>query len=241
MSQPKQITLDLSKHVYYFSIPCYSGQIVTETAVSLIRMTSWMSSAKIPHRVSCISSGALIDAVRNECVHEFLKTDADTWVTIDADIEFDLPAIQRLLVHSHSHPIVLGAYPTRVEPSNFIISPTSGKLNEDGLLPVESCGFGFVAIQRKVFEQLKVPHYVKNGEVWNQYFKTGEIGPTKNYIGEDCWFLQEAIRQGYQPLVDPKIVLNHHGRKKYEGSLMDVLDELLELGKEEELGASKGA
>lgn len=229
-----EIAADLTSHKYAFAIPCYEGKLVTETALSLLDTSGKFCSMQIPHAFLVIRGGALIHDVRNELTHRFLhKTDCDTMICIDSDIEWDWDAILRLMVMSEHYPIVAGCYPSRVDPVKFIVNHTKSELNEHGLLECNGIGMGFVAIQRKVFEQMKVPQYEHDGyeQPVKAFFQVGlQKSPGKKKlrpVGEDVWFFREAHKQGFPCYVDPAISLKHHGTKVYDYQFKDYVQQIL--------------
>lgn len=233
-----EISTNLAEHKYMFAIPAYEGKLQAETALSLLSTSGKLSKGGVVHAFNIIRGGALIDCVRNEIVHRFLHEtpDFDTLVCIDADIEFDWADMERLLVLSAHYPILAGAYCGRQDPPKFVITPTSSKLNEHGLMSVKGMGFGFVAIQRSCLEKMAedTPEYHDDvaGKKIKAFFRTGQIGERGQYIGEDVWFFKEAVRMGFTPMLDPGISLKHHGTKVYDYQLKDYVDQLLALGEQ---------
>jgi len=231
-----EISASLDKHKYAFAIPCYEGKIQTETTLSLLDTSGRFSNLRIPHSFLIIRGGALIHDVRNELVHRFLHlTDCDTLICIDADIQWDWDALLRLLVMSENYPIVAGCYPSRVDPVKFIVNNTTDRLNEHGLLECDGIGMGFVAIQRQVFEKMKVPAYEhsKYDKPVKAFFQLGlqkrENDKIAKPVGEDVWFFREAYKQGFPCMVDPAISLIHHGSKAYDYQFKDYVKEILNL------------
>lgn len=235
-----EITAELTSHKYAIAIPCYEGKIQTETALSLLDTSGKLTSMNIPHAFIVIRGGALIHDVRNELTHRFLhKTDCDTLICIDADIQWDWEAFLRLAVLSEKYPIVAGCYPSRMDPVKFIVNHTKDKLNEHGLLECNGIGMGFVAIQRQVFEKMEVPTY-KHKEYdqrMKAFFQVGIQDDTP--VGEDVWFFREAYKQGFPCMVDPAINLVHHGQKAYDYKFQDYVHQILDL-EDKSLGEENG-
>lgn len=224
-----EIKADLTSHKYAFTIPCYEGKIQTETALSLLDTTGKLALMKVPHAHIVVRGGALIADVRNELTHRFLHlTDCDTMICIDADIQWDWEAVLRLMVLSENYPIVAGAYPGRMDPVKFIVNNTKRKLNEHGLLETNGLGMGFVAIQRRVFEEMQVPDFdhAEYDKPVKQFFATGI--QNRKPVGEDVWFFREAYKQGFPCMVDPAINLIHHGQKAYDYKFQDYVHQVLD-------------
>jgi hypothetical protein len=181
-----------------------------------------------------IRGGALIDAVRNEICERFLsETDCDTLVCIDADIEFDWSAMERLLVFAHHYPVVAGVYPCRTDPPKFIVNAIeeTPTYNEHGLVAIKGVGMGFVAIQRAALEQMKpfVTQYKDKvaDKMVHQFFKTGTLNERQEYVGEDVYFFKKAVEAGITPYLDPGINLKHHGTKVFDYRIQDCIDQLV--------------
>ena len=221
----KRIEADLTKHSYMVAIPCYDGVAQITTVNSLVETTGNLAKANTTFQFNIIRGGALIDAVRNELALTFLDSTCDTIVWIDSDISWKWEDFERLLVMSHHHSIVCGAYTCKVDPPKFLISFTDMKYNDMGLLPIDSMGFGFVAIQRRVFEDLlkDTPTYFdpnKQRDIPAFFRIRLEDG---KYIGEDIHFFNEARKVGHQAWLDPNIQLAHTGLKTFDTPLSSVL------------------
>lgn len=219
---------DLSEHSYCFAVPCYEGKLYTETCGSLLRVCNKLSAYGIKHSFLVIRGGALIHNVRNELTHRFLhETECDTMICVDADVEFDFEAFERLATFSHHYPIVAGCYPSRTDPPTFFVNYVENKLNKDGLIPVDGTGMGFVAIQREVFNKLDVVEYRNKqyDKPIKAFFQMGIVDGESR--GEDIWFFEEAHKQGITTYIDPGINLKHHGSKCYDAKLQDCIHQIL--------------
>lgn len=229
---------DLSKQSYCFAIPAYEGEIRVETQMSLLGVSTKLSSMGVAHSFAIIKGGALIHNVRNELVYKFLnQSDCDTMVWIDADVGFEFEAFARLAAWSSLYPIVAGVYPSRTDPPTFFVNHLGEGYNEHGLIKVNGTGMGFVAIQRQVFEKMKVLQYRSKAypTPLRAYFQMDYVPTEEMYEGEvvmksqgeDIWFFQEAFKQGFPTYVDPKINLTHTGPKTFDGRLQDCISQII--------------
>lgn len=221
---------NLCEHTYSFAMPAYDGKICAETTVSMLDSAAQLARGGVGYNFIVIRSGALIDSARNEIVHKFLhETKADTLICIDSDIVFTWEMMKRLLIYSNKYPIVAGAYTSKTDVPKFIVTTMGNKLNEDGLLPVEALGFGFVAIQRQALEQMQPfldKYYMKEfGCDVHAYFRL--LIKNGKYIGEDIYFFNKAREAGIQPMLDPMIELGHIGIKHYDTPFKAVLPQVL--------------
>ncbi len=225
----QNIETDLKKHTYMLAVPCYDGKMMVKTTTSLIDTTVHMSKKGIEFEFILLANGTLIDAVRNEIASLFLESDCDTLVCLDSDMTWSWEMMERLLVFSGHYPIMVGAYQCKMDEPKFIIAPESYEFNEHGLLPIKHAGFGFVAIQRPVLEEMKKhveSYYDKNkGKEFNAFFKI-EIKDGL-YCGEDIYFFHKAKECGFQPMVDPMIELGHMGTKEYNTPFSVAVTEAL--------------
>jgi hypothetical protein len=225
------VEANLAEHTYFFAIPAYDGKVCAETCTSLLGVSGFLGFNQIVHQIKVIRSGALIDLVRNDLFHSFLnESTADTLILIDSDISFDWQSAQRLLVFSHHYPIVCGSYQSKNENIEFVVNPSSRKLNEDDLLPIDSIGMGFVAIQRQALLDMQpfLETYIdkKNSRTVHAYCLSG-IQPDKSYVGEDIYFFDRAREAGIQPMLDPYIELGHVGIKHYTVPFKNVLHKIV--------------
>jgi len=226
-----EIKSEITKHKYAIAIPAYDGKMQMETALSLLDTSGKLMNMQIQHAFIVIRGGALIHDVRNELTHRFLhKTDCDTLICIDADIQWDWDSFLRLMVLSEHYPIIAGCYPSRIDPVKFIVNHTKDTLNQHGLLECNGIGMGFVAIQRQVFEKMEVPTYTHKEypQKMKQFFHVGIQNDTP--VGEDVWFFREAYKQGFPCMVDPAINLIHHGSKAYDYKFQDYVHQILRDG-----------
>mgnify|MGYP001002751291 CR=1 FL=1 len=217
---------DLSKENFFFGIPCYDGLIHINTMVGLIDTVNNLHTLGVPHSINAVTGGALIDLNRNDIVDKFLKSDATILVFIDADISFTWEQMQRLLVYSTQYELICGSYPTRTEPCRFLVKPSKPELNEDGLLPIDHIGMGFVAIHRNVFNKLTPETYDTDTQKQQKaYFRlTIENGM---YVGEDIYFFRRCKEKGIQAYVDPGIELGHIGLKTFNTPFHFALNKYL--------------
>jgi hypothetical protein len=227
-----QIETDLLKHKYMIAMPCYAGQMAVKTALSLSDTIHNLTKRGIHHVTAVITNGTLIDTARNELADTFLNSDCDTLICIDADMVWEWDAIKRLMVYSGHNPIVVGSYPLKTDSPKFIVGLEDYTFTEDGLLPIKHAGFGFVAIQKQVFEKLAPVTISYHDKAKNKDFKAffRIVIEDGLYVGEDVYFFHQAIKQGFQPMLDPMIVLGHVGTKVYDTPFHLALTEKLQSG-----------
>jgi GT2 family glycosyltransferase len=170
-------------------------------------------------------------------VADFLKSDADTLLFVDADVVVTADAVLRLLALSLDKDITAGIYPRRGMDRKFFLDyylDEQGALEFDknGLLRVKRIGTGFMMIQRHVLETMIAKHpewnYFNNVDnrtdsaIFDLKIVNGE------YYGEDYLFCDRATEDGFTVYLDPSISLPHVGQEKFiRDFIEDVLQPLL--------------
>src|SRR5882724_9815946 len=91
----------------------------------------------------------------NKIANDFLQSDCDVWINIDADMRFRPSDIEHLL--SHDLPLVYGIYPKKEDVTN----PCIGTFEDiepnyaDPLLWIRRAGRGFMLVKRELLEKMK--------------------------------------------------------------------------------------
>ena len=203
-------------------MPCYDSKLSTYTATSLLSTTMMFAKMGVKFEVNMLNNGTLIDAARNELADAFLKSDCTIMICIDSDMEWSKDDMLQLAAFSTEYPVVAGSYTTKTEEPKFIIDIANSTPNKHGLLEIKHVGFGFVAIQRQVYERLseKVETYRHNatGQKLKAFFRTEIIDG--EYIGEDIFFFKQLPKINEKAYLIPKINLGHIGTKNYNTPFM---------------------
>lgn len=147
----------------FIGVPCFGGMVCQEFLQSTLLTLSNCLFNKIALQIFTIGNESLITRARNQLVAEFMASDCSHLMFIDSDLRFDGDAVARLL--SHNKPIVIGAYPLKIEPITYFIEPVENdeeirKIGNiwDGLIEVTKGGTGFMLIQRGVIKDMQ-SHY----------------------------------------------------------------------------------
>ena len=217
---------DLGKHKYMLAMPCYDSKVMTPTVTALLSSVMHMSKLGIQFQLALLNSGTLLDASRNELAQSFLESDCDTMICLDADMVWKWEDLQTLMVCADRYPVVAGAYTIKSDIPKFYVGIQDYTPNKDGLIKIDHIGFGFVAIQKRVFEKLKpivnkYRHHITKKE-FNAFhrfsIKDGE------YIGEDIYFFKKLKEAGIPAYVVPNIKLGHVGMKEYNTPFETALE-----------------
>ncbi len=167
-----------------------------------------------------------VDDGRNRLVRDFLESDCEQLVFLDADVCW-LDADLRKLIDSEAD-IVAGIYPMKNDDEiEFPVKPLPGERWADarGLVEVEGVPTGFLKIRRRVLETLAatVPSHFGRGESPGDRMRIPVIfertlnGDSRR--GGDYEFCRKARAAGFQVFVDPMMQLAHQGAKVWHGCL----------------------
>lgn len=169
----------------------------------------------------------------NRAAANFLASDCDEWLNIDADISFTAEHIKRLL--SHDVMLVYGVYPKKDDNTEACLAtwPDGPRERPDGLTVVKRAGRGFMRVRREVLEWMKEEkggpalRYHNHGRTEWDFFPSGPVAAEdgkREWLSEDWYFCDRAFALGVPTLVDPSIVLAHEGAKTYRFSPSQTVD-----------------
>lgn len=147
--------------------------------------------------------GYNIDQIRNLIGSWIVNGGYDYLFSVDSDMSFAPDTLKRLLAHDKG--IACGVYRQRKEELILELYGPNGNLlwdqiGDQGLVPVDACGFGCTLVHRSVFEAVGYP--------WFQYHSSLEYQQT---ISEDVDFCRKASAKGFVTFADTTIRCKHHG------------------------------
>ncbi len=174
-----------------------------------------------------ILGDALVERARSTCATLFLTTDADVLMSIDSDIvNFTPEHVQTVCEGAEEHGVVSGLYVTRGTPVSNprpSVVPQNGveiNLREPELVEMRWLPQGFIAVHRRVFEEMKktlpVLHELKGG-MWPFYqtFEFDDPDEGRILLGEDWAFCERARQAGFKSYLDPSVTVGHVGSYIY--------------------------
>jgi hypothetical protein len=174
-------------------------------------------ASSFPHDWLTGRNESLITRARNEMTANFLKTDYEYMMFLDADIEFCTDDVGKLW--NLQADIAVGFYPMKL-PEKPLSAWVNGKLVRLEDCPqepfeVDYAGTGFFMIKRNVVETLcetAESYEGPNGRVHALY-----MTPIHNdgFESEDYYFCRKASDAGFKIIGDPSIKLTHWGQYGY--------------------------
>lgn len=194
---------------------------------------------------------SLITRARNSLVHEFLKTDHEALLFIDADHSYDPADILKMIESDKD--IIGAAYPMKAinweavrqaallnKPNLHLYSgffamnflPESSAVQNETPLAVRDVGTGMMLINRRVFDKMAplCNKYVGNtltadsqGEMITEYFYTEVDQELNVLLSEDYAFCAKWRKMGNEVFVAPWVKITHIGHHVFSGSMMHSL------------------
>jgi len=193
------------------SIPVYDGKLQMQSVACLLTETSVAHAAGVELIVNFMPSCTNLALGRNQLVKEFLASDSDKLVFLDADVTFEPGAIVRLVTHDVD--FVGCAYRLKTNEERYPIHLLSEEkaFGPNGLVEVAMVPTGFLALSRSVFEKFETAHpgrhYVIDGKKSYCYFQI----PYRDgaLYTEDAYFCKEWRDLGGLIYLDPIPTLTH--------------------------------
>lgn len=195
----------------YVAIPVYDGKLQVQTVKCLLDEQRLALGVGDVISVSFLPSCSVPAHGRNRLVGDFLKTDFDRLIFLDADITFEPGDLVKL---SHM-PVdfVGGAYRYKNKVERYPVGFIPGEMwtNKLGLMEVETIPTGFTSFSRNIFEvfknKYKDRYYIHQDE--KQYCFFQMVFADGFMHSDDSWFCKEWRKIGGKVYLDPEISLTH--------------------------------
>ena len=113
-AQPGQLQInidELRKEKIFIATPCYGGMLTEAYFRSMVRTLTFFNQHQIPIAFGTIANESLVTRARNVLVAYFLQSNYTRLFFIDADIEFQVEDVLKLIAHNKE--VCVGAYPKK--------------------------------------------------------------------------------------------------------------------------------
>ncbi len=233
--------------------PMYGGNAKSMYVASVIELLNKLVINGHQAFQTVITNESLITRARNSLVHEFLKSDADAILFIDADHGFNSDDILRMVQSGKD--LIGGIYPMKaINWGNVRKAALAGKENLEEYagffavnflqeaqtfqyyepFKVRDIGTGMMFITRKVFEDLAPVckkyknNSINNGRIEDTYiteYFTTMIDPDDNILlSEDYAFCYLWRQLGNDVYAAPWVRLTHAGDYNFSGNFLKMLE-----------------
>lgn len=234
--------------------PMYGGNAKSNYSASLLQLLAGLTSAGHQAFQTVITNESLITRARNTLANEFLKTDADAILFIDADHGFFAEDVIKMIESGKD--LIGGIYPMKaINWNNVRKAALAGKedlesysgffavnfLEEEQTFQyyepfkVRDIGTGMMFVTRKVFEDLKpVCKSYKNNSISNgsiedttitEYFTTMITAePEAILLSEDYAFCHMWRELGNDVWAAPWVRMTHSGDYNFSGNFLRMLE-----------------
>ena len=191
-------------------IPVYDGKLPLHLVHCLLTETHLAAVTGDLLSVRFLQSCSNLAMGRNQLVKEFLASDEDRLVFVDADVTFKPGSVLKI-AHSPLD-FVGGAYRLKQEIEDYPVGYLGDEgVIKNGILEVASIPTGFLSLSRKVFETFKAKYpgrdYKIHGHPGYAYFQI----PFKDgcLYTEDAFFCREWQECGGKIHLDTDLELTH--------------------------------
>lgn len=208
----------------FICVCCYDG-VTAETVYSLFGAKEALMRNGIDSELEIVSENCHIDDSRNYALRDFLESQCDCMVFVDADVRFDPEDLVRLIRYDRD--VVAGVYPKKKDGDDYPVMFIGGEIwiDKDGLIEVEGVPTGFLKISRPAAEKVSesAPKFVNQNEETRHTLKISEVFKRQitdfTRLGGDYEFCRRWRSVGGQIFVDPLMRFGHRGNMEFEGGL----------------------
>jgi hypothetical protein len=236
----------------FLSTPCYGGLCLDKYMISIIKLQLLLIQKGIQLMIDTTENESLVHRARNVAVGRFMqKTDADYFMFIDADVDFDPQAVVTLLESGHD--ISVACYPKKcvmwdqardaikkgddrnmaMLSSSLVVNIGSARRSvENGFIEVLDGPTGFMLIKRDVFKKLeekfpelwcKNDHQNRDFDDYHACFDCMIDPVSKRYLSEDYAFCRRWQQCDGKIYASVATTLGHIGNLPFVGCLNDRL------------------
>ena len=236
----------------FLSTPCYGGLCLETYVKSILRLQVLMIQKGHQLMIDTTENESLVHRARNVSVGRFMqKSDAELFLFVDADIDFEPESVIRLIESGHD--ISVACYPKKcifwdqakdavqqnVDKNMAMVSSSlvvnfgaQNRQIENGFIEVLDGPTGFMLIKREVFKKME-EHYTDLNCVndhqnrdFDNYCALFDcmIDPvSRRYLSEDYAFCRRWQQIGGKIHADINTTLGHVGNLPFSGKLSQRL------------------
>lgn len=231
----------------FIATPMYGGACFAPYVRGLLDATSALHNHGYSVIFRAIGNESLISRARNELVRQFLLTDAEYMLFVDADIGFDGEDVLKLIKSDKE--LICGLYPKKfidwkrlnvlakqgyTELQNYAASyvvncldpNTYNSVIDNPIVEIKHGGTGFMLIKRSVFIELapfvkayRVSTFTDDFPYVKEFFSTKIEDGTDYFMSEDYYFCDLWRQHGGKVYADLSIKLTHIGTHLFAGDL----------------------
>jgi|TARA_Y100000389_G_scaffold160665_1_gene162898 hypothetical protein len=237
----------------FLSTPCYGGLCLEKYVKSVIQLQLLLVKEQVQLMIDTTENESLVHRARNVSIGRFMqKTDADFFLFIDADIEFDPKAVLRLLKSGHD--ISVAVYPKKVVMwdqarkavedgdtremsllSSSLVANIGAKKRSvvNGFVEVLDGPTGFMMISRDALVRMhehygptltcKNDHQNRDFDDYCALFDCMIDPDNRRYLSEDYAFCRRWQQMGGKIFADCNTTLGHVGNLPFSGCLNERL------------------
>jgi hypothetical protein len=236
----------------FLATPCYGGLCLEKFMTSVIKLQIELIKEGIQLMIDTTENESLVHRARNVAVGRFMqKTDADLFMFIDADVDFNADSVVRLVRSGHD--VSVAIYPKKVvmwdqaktaieqgDDRNMAMLSSSLVANigahkrsvENGFVEVLDGPTGFMVITRKAFEKMhehftdlncKNDHQNRDFDEYCAVFDCMIDPESRRYLSEDYAFCRRWQQVGGKIYADVHTTLGHVGNLPFSGCMNDRL------------------
>lgn len=237
----------------FLSTPCYGGLCLERYMHSLIKLQIRLLQEGVQLMIDTTENESLVHRARNVSIGRFMqKSDADFFMFIDADVEFDPEAVVRLLKSGHD--VSVAVYPKKVVmweqakeavknnddrdmamiSSSLVVNIGAHKRSVvNGFVEVLDGPTGFMMISRKALEKMhehygptlncKNDHQNRDFDEYCALFDCMIDPDNRRYLSEDYAFCRRWQQMEGKIYADCNTTLGHVGNLPFTGCLNDRL------------------
>ena len=236
----------------FLSTPCYGGLCLEKYMKSIVNLQMLLMREGVQLMLDTTENESLVHRARNVSIGRFMqKTDADYFMFIDADVEFDAQSVLRLLRSGHE--VSVAVYPKKVvmwdqareavengDERNMALLSSSLVANigatrrsvVNGFVEVLDGPTGFMMISREALTKMhehypelncKNDHQNRDFDEYCAIFDCMIDPDSKRYLSEDYAFCRRWQQMGGKIYADCNTTLGHVGNLPFSGCLNDRL------------------